>query len=91
MLKVSTPAAQRMAHLLSPKEDDAVLRIVRDKGRMRLRVSLVRPGDQTVTHDGRIVLALDERMDRSLSKRQLDLRQTDAGPRLNLRTAPKKP
>jgi hypothetical protein len=86
MLKVSTPAAVQLAHLLHPKAGDAVVRIVRRKNRLRLRWSLVRPGDETFAHDGRVVLALDDRMRRSLSKRQLDVRQTDAGPRLRMKT-----
>jgi hypothetical protein len=74
-----------MAQLLTAKADDAVLRIIRRKDRLRLRLSLVRPGDQTFAHDGRVVLALDERMRRSLSRRQIDIRQTNGGPRLRLK------
>lgn len=87
MLKVSTPAAVQLAHLLNPRSGDAVVRIIRRKNRLRLRWSLVRPGDQTFAHEGRVVLALDERMRRSLSKRQLDVKQTDAGPRLRMKSS----
>lgn len=85
MLKVSTPAAAQLAQLLNPRANDAVVRIIRRKNRLRLRWSLVRPGDQTFAHDGRVVLALDDRMGKSLSKRQLEVRQTDAGPRLRMK------
>jgi hypothetical protein len=78
-----------MAHLLNAKPENAVLRIVRRDQRLRLRFGTVRPGDQTFVHDGRIVLALDERVGTSLSLRQLELRQTDDGPRLLLK-APKR-
>ena len=85
MLQVSMPAAARMAHLLNAKPENAVLRIVRRDQRLRLRLGTVRPGDQTFAHDGRVVLALDERIGTSLSLRQLELRQTDDGPRLLLK------
>ena len=85
MLLVTTPAAARMAHLLNAKPGNSVLRIVREKQRLRLRLGIVRPGDQTFAHDGRVVLALDQTVGTSLSLRQLDLRQTDEGPRLRLK------
>jgi hypothetical protein len=88
MLQVSTSAAARMAHLLSAKPENAVLRIVRRNQRLRLRLGTVHPGDQTFVHNGRVVLALDERIGTNLSLRQLDLRQTDGGPRLRLKTPP---
>jgi hypothetical protein len=76
-----------MAHLLKAKADDSVLRIIRRKQRLRLRLSNVRSGDQTFAHDGRVVLALDQRIGTSLSLRQLDVRQTDTGPRLRLKSS----
>ena len=87
MLHVSTPAAARMAHLLTAKPENAVLRIVRRDQRLRLRLGTVRPGDQTFDYHGRIVLALNQRIGLSLSLRQLELRQTDDGPRLRLQGA----
>lgn len=84
MFKVSIPAAARMTNLLGAKEEDAVLRIVRRDGRFRLKVSQMRPGDQTFVHGGRIVLVLDERTNESLSRRFLDIKHTDAGPRLKI-------
>jgi hypothetical protein len=85
MLHVSTPAAARMAHLLNTRPDNAVLRIVRQKQRLRLRLGIVRPGDQTFVHDGKVVLALDERMGTSLTFRQLDLKESEGRPRLRLK------
>ena len=85
MLHVSTPAAARMAHLLTAKPENAVLRIVRRDQRLRLRLGTVRPGDQTYVHDGQVVLALDKRIGTTLSLRQLELRQTADGPRLRLK------
>ena len=87
MLKVSPPAAARMANLLTAKSDVAVLRIVRHHDRLRMMTGLLRPGDDTFAHEGRVVLAIDPRVARSLSLRQLDLRQTPKGPRLRLKSA----
>ena len=85
MLQVSTHAATRMAQLLNAKPENAVLRIVRRDQRLRLRLGTVRPGDQTYVHDGRVILALDKSIGTTLSLRQLELRQTDDGPRLRLK------
>ncbi len=85
MLQVSSSAAARMAHLLNAKPGNAVLRIVRQNERLRLRLGIVRPGDQTFVHEGRVVLAVDERMGTKLTSRQIELRETDAGPRLRLK------
>jgi hypothetical protein len=74
-----------MAHLLNTRPDNAVLRIVRQKQRLRLRLGTVHPGDQTFVHDGKVVLALDEHMGTSLTFRQLDLKETEGRPRLRLK------
>ena len=84
MLQVTTPAAARMAHLLSARPENAVLRIVRRDQRLRLRLGIIRPGDQTFAHDGRVVLAIDERLGSKLSRGQIELRETQDGPRLRL-------
>ena len=85
MLHVSTPAAARMAHLLNSRPHHAVLRIVRRDQRLRLRLGIIRPGDQTFVHDGRVVLALDARMGTRLASGQLEVKDTAEGPRLRLK------
>lgn len=85
MLKVSSSAAARMAVLLTAKPERSVLRIVRADDRFRMRVGHVRPGDETFAHAGRVVLALEPRIAKSLSLRELDLRNTAGGPRLRLK------
>jgi hypothetical protein len=87
MLQVSDRAAERMAHLLNAKSDDAVLRIIRREERLRMQFGQLLPGDQTFAHQGRIVLAIDQRIGKSLSLRHLELRETEAGPRLKLKTS----
>jgi hypothetical protein len=84
MLKVSLPAVERMTDLLLAKADDAVLRIVRKKGRLHLWVSQIRKGDQTFAHEGRVLLTLDGPTNKTLAKTSLNIRQTVAGPRLKI-------
>lgn len=85
MLVVTETAGARLNHLLSTLAEDSVARIVRGKSRLRLRRDHVRPNDKTFAHNGRIVLALDKKMSASLSSRELELRETDDGPRLGLK------
>lgn len=84
MFAITAPASQRMSELLVPKAENAILRIVRRSGRFRLRFSQVRPGDETFTHEGSVVLALDEATRKSLVGRSLRLKKTPDGPRLRL-------
>ena len=84
MFAISDPAAQRMNELLVPMAKGATFRIVHRDGRFRLRVSQVRPGDQTTAHAGRVVLALDAKTQASLKGRKLGVKNTAAGPRLKL-------
>jgi hypothetical protein len=46
-----------------------------------------RPGDVTFAHDGRNVLLLDDAVSQGMTDLTLDVRDTDAGPRLRLRRA----
>lgn len=85
MLKISPTAAARMADLLTAKSDNAVLRIVRRDDRLHLQTGRLRPGDETYAHEGRVVLAIDPRVAKSLTLRQLDLRETSTGPRLRMK------
>lgn len=87
MLTVSAQAAARMELLLKRKgpTERSVLRISRGKNRLHLRVSKIRPGDQTFAHGARPVLVLDKKAAVDLALRHLDIRQTSDGPRLTLR------
>ena len=84
MLTMTDPAGARLADFLSKVADGSVVRIVRGKHRFKLEMDRPRKSDETFAHDGRIVLALDERVATSLSSRQLQIRETKAGPRLRL-------
>jgi hypothetical protein len=85
MLIMTSPAGARLAHLLESKGDAAVARIFIRKQKFRLGVGAVRPDDRTFAHEGRVVLAINARMAKSLAQHRLDVRQTAAGPRLNLK------
>jgi hypothetical protein len=74
-----------MAHLLSARPERAVLRIVDRDQRLRLRLGIVRPDDQTFEHDGRVVLAINEHLGKKLDRRRIELRETNDGPRLRLK------
>ncbi|RPI82004.1 MAG: hypothetical protein EHM42_09965 [Planctomycetaceae bacterium] len=88
MLTVSSQAAARMELLLQDKApaDNVVLRITRGKNRLCLRLSHIRPGDQTFANGERPVLALDKRVGSALARRHLGVRQTDSGPRLTFKS-----
>jgi hypothetical protein len=86
MFTVTNPAGARLAHLLASKGDDAVARIFYRKQKFRLGVGRLRPDDRTFAHEGRVVLAVDARMSRSLSEHRLDVRETGTGQRLRLKT-----
>jgi hypothetical protein len=86
MLIVTNPASARLADLLKTRADDAVLRIYSRNHRLRLGVGHLQPDDRTFAHEGRVVLALNPRISRSLAEHQLDIRQTKTGPRLSLKS-----
>jgi hypothetical protein len=85
MLTVTSPASARLAHLLEFKGDAAVARIFFRKQKFRLSVGAVRPDDRTFAHQGRVVLAIDARIAKLLAEHRLDVRETNSGPRLNLK------
>jgi hypothetical protein len=69
--------------------DDVALRFTRQDHRRgwTLRLDKPVPSDATFSHEGRIVLVLDEQSSRLLRNRMLDIRESDEGPRLRLRGA----
>ncbi len=85
MLAVTQTARERLSEILAPHPDDVAARIVRRKGRMKLRRSTQRPGDELFDHEGRTVLLLDEDVSAHLEHRTLDVRDSEDGPRLKLR------
>lgn len=86
MLTVTENAGARLTELLGESADDTVVRVVRRKRRLKLRRDRVRANDAQFSHDGRVVLVLDEQISKRLSSRTLHVRQTKDGPRLSLKT-----
>jgi len=91
VLTVTEAASARLADRLANKsaDDDVALRFIRQEKRPRwtLRLDKHSPSDTTFSHEGRIVLVLDEQSSHLLRNRMLDTRETDEGPRLRLRGA----
>ncbi|MGH7127415.1 MAG: hypothetical protein ACREIV_02515 [Planctomycetaceae bacterium] len=87
MLTVTESAGTRLSGFLRKSADETVIRIVRRRKRLKLRRDHQRPDDTTFIHDGRIVLVLDGRISDALAFRTLDVRQTERGPRLTLKSA----
>ena len=85
MLAVTQTACERLSEMLALHPDDTAARIIRRKGRMKLRRSNQQPGDEVFEHEGRTVLLLDEAVAAHLEHRTLDVRNTADGPRLKFR------
>ena len=83
MMTLTQTAGARLTQLLNGSPKDAVVRIVRRSGRLKLRLDHERSGDVTFAHEGRTVLTLNQRISRELSKRTLDVRPKNTGPRLS--------
>lgn len=87
MLTMTEAAGARLTHLLSSKSIGAVARIIQQRERLHLKLGTLRDGDQTFTHHGQVVLAIDPEIARTLSLRELDLCTTDRGSRLRIKSA----
>ena len=87
MFNVTEPALNRLSRRLAHKEaaEGVALRFTRRAGGWKLGPDQTRPGDVTFAHDGRDVLLLDETTAEAMANMTLEVRNTDAGPRLRLR------
>ena len=87
MLNVTKSALDRLSRRLARKEAaaDVALRFTRRDGGWKLGPDQARPRDVTFAHEGRNVLLLDETAAEAMANMTLDVRNTDAGPRLRLR------
>lgn len=87
MLTLTKTAGAHLTELLAGSPQDAVARIVRQKGRLKLKRGHEQDGDVTFAHEGRVVLSINSRMSEELSLRTLDIRyRKDARPKLSLKT-----
>ena len=85
MVGISQAACAKLSDMLSDYPAEVAARIVRRNDRMALRHGTLRPGDETVRHEGRIILLCSKSMVTSLRGRVLDVRTTKEGPKLGLR------
>jgi hypothetical protein len=87
MLTVTPGAGARLLGKLARKgaADEVAMRFMRRTNGWRLRLDHARPADTAITHEGRIVLLLDEQVSQAMADMTLDVRKTETGPRLALR------
>jgi hypothetical protein len=64
--------------------EDVAIRFVVESEELTLRLDKERPGDESLTHEGKTVLLLDEQMSPMLSEKTLDIEPSDEGPKLTL-------
>ncbi len=86
MLTVTAFARDRLASKLARRKaaDDVALRFSRRAGTWRLRLGRPRPTDTVITHEGKTVLLLGKVVSQAMTNMTLDVRDTEAGPRLTL-------
>jgi len=76
MLTVSYTAGEHLDLMLAEANvpDDAVVRVVVERRGVDLGIDIVRPGDTTFDHGGKVVLAIDEQASELLADMQLDVK-----------------
>ena len=86
MLSVTKAACDRLLSKLTDREaaDELALRFTRKTDGWLLTLDHQRPADKTFTCEGRNVLLLDANVSQAMSGMTLDVRDTEAGPRLKL-------
>jgi hypothetical protein len=87
MLTVTLAALDRLSQKLTSGKtpEDLAMRFTRGNGGWRLRQDRRRPADTAFTYKGRAVLVLDDSVSQAMTDMTLDVRDTEAGPRLSLR------
>ncbi len=78
MLTVSYTAGEPVDLMLAEANvhDEAVVRMVVEGRGVDLGIDIVRPGDTTFDHGGKVVLAIDEQASELLADRKLDVKVT---------------
>jgi len=91
MFTLTEAAGARLAEKLTEKNagGNVSLRFARqtEPRGWKLRLDKPSPADTALSHDGRVVLVFDEQSSHLLRNKVLDTRETDEGPRLQLRGA----
>ena len=78
MLTVSYTAGEHLDLMLAQANvpDDAVVRVVVEGRGVDLGIDIVRPGDTTFGHGGKVVLVIDEQTAEDLADMHLDVKVT---------------
>ncbi len=78
MLTLSYTASEYLDLMLVEADvpDDAVVRVVVEGREVDLGIDIVRPGDTTFDHGGKVVLAIDEQLSELLADSKLDVQVT---------------
>lgn len=86
MLTVTVAALDRLSKKLAHMKaaQDAAMRFSRGDGGWRLHLDTARPADTLFAHEDRTVLVLDEAVSEAMTDMTLDVKDTEAGPRLSL-------
>jgi Fe-S cluster assembly iron-binding protein IscA len=86
MLTVTPAACERLTRKLVGKKagEDQAMRFTRKPGGWKLSVDRAKPADTTITHEGKVVLLLDEAASQAMTNSTLDVKDDGAGPRLDL-------
>jgi Fe-S cluster assembly iron-binding protein IscA len=86
MLTMTEAAGAHLIDLLGEAEvpEDVAIRFVVESEELTLRLDKEQPGDETLSHDGKTVLLLDEQMSPMLAGKTLDIEESDDGPKLSL-------
>ena len=86
MLTMTEAAGAHLIDLLGEADvpEDVAIRFVVESEELTLRLDKERPGDESLTHEGKTVLLLDEQMSPMLSEKTLDIEPSDDGPKLTL-------
>jgi Fe-S cluster assembly iron-binding protein IscA len=86
MLTVTDAAGAHLVDLLGEAEapEDVAIRFVVESEELTLRLDKEKPGDESLIHEGKTVLLLDEEMSPMLSGKTLDIEDSDEGPKLTL-------
>lgn len=92
MLNVTSAARECLLSKLNRKNvaEDVAMRFTRKERGWRLRPDRAGPADTAFTYEGRNVLVLDEAVSKAMANMELDVRATEAGPRLRLRRITKR-
>ena len=75
MVTVTYTAGEHMAYSLSDLEvrDDVVMRIELTTDGPKMQPDTMRPGDETIDHNGQVILVLDQKTLKLLGDKTLDL------------------